>query len=312
MVSFISLILNPWIVFGISLAIAISIIIILTIIEKILSKKVAAKTDKEQNIYKNKLDELKELKTEPEKKLKDINIVARNLFQDRFNINKKFSYSEILEKLKEKNSPKITEFSQKMIGALYAGEKIDQIKINYLLKLLMDIQEKSMPKPKTDEAIPKKIISPVSVKINEKNKFKKILIEKKPRESLFKKIKNFFISEKYLMEKISNELKISNTVKKTENKNLTKIEYSLPKRTPSENKITENQLLSSTKRENINESIEKIEIPKIKNPEVIKIPEKITLKKIKYKKSEEEKLMNEIDNLERIKEKIDERKKFIQ
>ena len=122
--------------FSILIILAVSIIIILTIIELVLKRQINLKNQQKEDPYKRRIKTLKLLEGDYDKKLRNINILTREFFQETFNVNKNLSYYQILDIFKEKNKFKIVEFCQKMLHTLYSGKKLSNIELNSIIKRL--------------------------------------------------------------------------------------------------------------------------------------------------------------------------------
>jgi len=133
--------LNRKIIFTISVALIIGIIVILTIIERILHKKVKIKREIEKNEYKIKIKEIYHSKENYSQKLSKIDLLAKRFFNENFDLPLETSYSDIAEKMKSENKPLIVKFCQQMLITLYSGDKFDERVLKNILLNLNRIQE---------------------------------------------------------------------------------------------------------------------------------------------------------------------------
>lgn len=132
--------LGPKIVFLIVFLLALIIfLLILIITQKKLSKKATFKqvyTEKEINLIKE-LENLRVSKKSQDIILGELNYIAREIFNAVFKLSKSMDYSEMILYFKQNKKFKLTAFCQKMLEALYSGEKISSKK---LWELISDLE----------------------------------------------------------------------------------------------------------------------------------------------------------------------------
>ena len=136
------------VILTIALIVLIIIIITLFLIQKKLKKKIDSKekeVEKESTLIKE-IEVLKSSKENPENNLKKLNSLARNFLEDELKIKKSQDYGEIITTLKQKNKPNIINFCQKMLEALYSGEKTDKRKVDILINNLEKLILNQHPK----------------------------------------------------------------------------------------------------------------------------------------------------------------------
>jgi len=118
--------------------------IILTIIELRLKKKVDSCKNKTENVYVSELRKIAASNKDAEKKLDLVNDLAKRFFSEFLNISPLLTYSEMAEEFKKRKEEKLKEFCELMLFAYYSGEKIDNEKINEIIRKLKAIMEKNL------------------------------------------------------------------------------------------------------------------------------------------------------------------------
>ncbi len=127
---------NLGIILIVSIITIVSILIILLVVEKKLKKRI-----KKKNRNRFYISEIKKIdKSNPKKILKSIDKIARNFFEEAFNIKKFVGYSELKKSFNQKNNIKSVEFCNLMTTVLYSKEKNNN-KIQRLILLLIEIVE---------------------------------------------------------------------------------------------------------------------------------------------------------------------------
>ncbi len=138
MASIILSFLTPGIIFLGTLFIVVVAIILLAAIERRLNRKIIKKKIEKENYFKLRLENLEELKSNPEKFIISLNELARDIFAEKFKIDRDAKYSDLFAILK-KQSGEAAIFCRKMQEALYAGDKLDEKKLEILFSYVKDI-----------------------------------------------------------------------------------------------------------------------------------------------------------------------------
>ncbi len=128
-----------WIIILIIFIITASVIIFLTLTEKILKRKVVIKQQKEDNSPARRIKLLISTKEDPQNKLRKINLIAKEIFRDSYNLDTKTSYYELADKFQKQGKKNHSKFCQEMFKILYSGEELQLKKTEDLVKLLEKI-----------------------------------------------------------------------------------------------------------------------------------------------------------------------------
>lgn len=110
-----------------------------------INKKLKKRIELEKNrfiLYKRGLSILDNKNTLIKSDLETLNKLARDFFEERFNIGYTLSYLEISEIFKKEGLDERVHFCDRMAEILYAGEKVEQEEIRDLIHILQDIIEK--------------------------------------------------------------------------------------------------------------------------------------------------------------------------
>jgi len=137
---------TPWTAFVISAGIIIVLAVILTVIERVLNRKIVSKKEFEENIYLKKIKHVIDSQESIKGRLKEVDKIAKDFFNEIFNISKQTSYYDLAKRFKKENKNKMAEFCEKMMNAFYSGEELKMYQLNRIINLLVDIQEEEKEK----------------------------------------------------------------------------------------------------------------------------------------------------------------------
>lgn len=138
----ISLFYVPLPVFLIALILVVAAIIILTVLERRLRRQVIVKKEMEDTYYRRKLEAVKALRNEPPKFLAAIDDVAREFFDEKFNITGA-RYSDLIEKFRKEKNESAIKFGEVMQETLYSGEKLTNEKLDFLFSRMQQLVRES-------------------------------------------------------------------------------------------------------------------------------------------------------------------------
>ncbi|MFH1290878.1 MAG: hypothetical protein ABIH92_05750 [Nanoarchaeota archaeon] len=185
----ISLLSMPWPVFLGALILIVAVVIVLTVMERLLHKKVVLKKEDEDTYYRRKLAAVKILHNEPVKFLTGLDDLAREFFEEEFQITGA-RYSDIMKKFKGGNNGVAIKFCEVMQETLYSGERLSPRKLNFLferLEFLIKEKEKENVGERGAKSLPlqQEIIK---TQVVSKGLGKMPVVEKKPVEVVEKPV----------------------------------------------------------------------------------------------------------------------------
>ena len=134
----------------IALIVLMAVIILLFIIQRNLKKKITFKEEIQEKGFGliNEIENLRALKESPESILNNLNTLTRNFLAEEFGISKNLDYSELIEIFRQRSKPMIISFCQKMLEALYSGEKLETKELNSLINNFQTIVSEIHPTQK--------------------------------------------------------------------------------------------------------------------------------------------------------------------
>ena len=135
--------ISPWVILLIISIITLGVIIFLTLTERILKRKVYLKQQKEDNSTTRRIKLLLSSHEEPENKLRRINAIAKEIFNEAYNLDSKISYYELAEKFQKQGKKNASMFCQEMFKILYSGETLQSDKVHQLAKTLEKINQEA-------------------------------------------------------------------------------------------------------------------------------------------------------------------------
>lgn len=194
MVLGISILLTPWVVFLAAILLVGIAIVVLTIIERRLNRRLVLRKQEEESSIDKKLRYLPRIEEDPKKFLKYLDEIAREFFEEHFQIGSREKYSDLIGLFEERKEPHIAKFCSNMQEVLYSGERLDKEKLEFLsrnLKFLVGRERK---------------IRPMKEKVREKER------EELIRDKIEKKIRDILKKEKG-KEKVPTEDEIGRKIK---------------------------------------------------------------------------------------------------
>ncbi len=90
----------------------------------------------EENSFQKRINALKQMPLKPEKLLASIDNIGREFFEKKYKTNKNSKYSNLIEFFEKNKDTAAMRFCERMQESLYAGEKLDPQKVNFLLNNL--------------------------------------------------------------------------------------------------------------------------------------------------------------------------------
>ncbi len=116
----------PLPIFLAALVLMVIAIVVLTFVEIKLGKKAKAKKDYEETYYQRKLSAVAALQSDSNGFVIALDKVVREFFSEEIGMRSMGKYAQLIEELNRKQRFKESAFCQKMQEALYSGEKLDQ------------------------------------------------------------------------------------------------------------------------------------------------------------------------------------------
>lgn len=300
----ISIVSVPWTVFIIVLFLVLAAIVALTVIEVRMSRRAKSKKQAQETYYQRKLSATMALRGDSNSFLISLDKVAREFFSEAIGLNRMGRYSELVGGLKKKQMVNEARFCERMQEVLYSGEKIDQSVLHSLFSQMQwfvmkkDGSAQPLKQEPTAASVPAREVQGVNSSIinyiteGKKRGFEVSLLVQKLLESGFDK------------------LEIDKAVKQIESEmNRPRIPHQTEKRVLT--RFSDKKGHTDLIRKGVNEKDE------IANAEIIEIVPyerpKIPVKKVDYPEKEPEiyKRIGNMDNLDRVKAKIDSRKKGV-
>lgn len=135
--------INPWVILLIISIITLGVIIFLTFTERILKRKVYLKQQKEDNSPARRIKLLISTHEDPKNKLRKINLIAKEIFRDAYNIDSRVSYYELADKFQKQGKKNAMKFCQEMFNILYAGKELQSKNVYELAKILEKINQRA-------------------------------------------------------------------------------------------------------------------------------------------------------------------------
>src|SRR3989344_3999445 len=130
---------SPWIIFGITSIVVVTMIIILTIVEKILDRKIRRKREEENKFFREKISYLKSKESQPEQFLVIFNQIVLEVLKEALGLHKEINYDEAIELFRKNKNFRAMNFADKVQKILYAGEGVEKAKLNSLLRELTEL-----------------------------------------------------------------------------------------------------------------------------------------------------------------------------
>jgi len=131
--------LSPWVIFGITSIVVVTVVIILTLIEKIIDRKIRRKNEEEENFFREKIDYLKSEENKPDQFLVDLNQIVMEVFREALGLPNDTNYEEAIRLFNERGNIRAAKFANKIQTLLYSGERIDNSKLDSLLGELISL-----------------------------------------------------------------------------------------------------------------------------------------------------------------------------
>lgn len=125
------------------LAILFVILLFLIILEKKFRKKFKLQKKSRNLFYKRKIKKLSKLKLNPQEFLDAINNLARDFFEEAFDLPDHLEYSELINEFKKTGKKECITFCGLTSELSYSGKSIEKNKLSVLIKLLEKIVEKN-------------------------------------------------------------------------------------------------------------------------------------------------------------------------
>lgn len=303
----------PLPIFLTALVLVVAAIVVLTIVEVRVRKRARAKKEMQETYYQRKLSATIALQSDPESFLISLDKVAREFFSEELGMQRTGKYSELIRGLNQKQKLAEQAFCQRMQEALYSGETLDQ---RHLLSLFDELKSFIARKEgrvvgggkrHSQEPVQKTNQSPEEQKLNQT--ILKYMREGRRRGFTTEALKARLLSSgfkemeiKEVIDCLDGSGKLSDEKKK------------LPH--PTEKRILTR--FSSSKEKDyhvIKEGVgEKDELGRAEIIEIVPYKsEEVPKKKVNYPEKEPEsyKKIGSLDDLDRVKKKINDRKKGV-
>lgn len=128
---------SPWIIFGVASIVVVGVIIVLTIVEKVLDKKIRRQKEEEERFFREKIEYLKSKESKPELFLVSFNEIVLEVFREALGLSRDIRYEEAVLLFKKRGNVRAARFANRVQMILYSGEKVDKAKLDALLKELI-------------------------------------------------------------------------------------------------------------------------------------------------------------------------------
>lgn len=129
---------------GILIVIILSLISIEGKLRLMLMEEVLRERDTEEKVL-----YLERSKDTTERKLHKLNSIGKEFLHEKFMTNEDIEYSKLIDKFKKENRKELVQFCEKMLEALYSGEKVTEEKIkevtHLLKKIVVEEKKKNAP-----------------------------------------------------------------------------------------------------------------------------------------------------------------------
>ncbi|MEK6800545.1 MAG: hypothetical protein AABY05_01300 [Nanoarchaeota archaeon] len=304
----ISLLFAPWFILLVVAVVLLVVIVILSSYKSRLKKELFIKKEEEVSL-KSKISSLDSLKDKPLVFLNTLDSIAREFFSKKFQLNKDLKYSEYIKFFRVKKYKSAIEFCGKMQEALYSGDNIDKNKLlliknkfEYFVKSSLEHNLSEPPKPEVNED--KKEQAPVqNIPIKEDKSLNleivKYFREGRKRRFGFNILKGKLLQGGFKEEEINKALDFVISQEDISRSGKAEVETNI--------RYAPTSLIV--------ESPEQFAKEKEKERVLKEVPykqEEIKIKKTDYPKKEPEhyKLIENIDNLDRLESKLKEKKSF--
>ncbi len=124
---------------GLVALLLILMILVAMLILKKLKRQIKVEKSDRQRIYLKTVKRIKGSHNTPSKKIKDLDRLSRRFFHERFHLNPRLEYSEIISFFKKKNKRRIVNYCDSFINIFYSGEKVGTKKIRDIIDQLEQI-----------------------------------------------------------------------------------------------------------------------------------------------------------------------------
>jgi hypothetical protein len=305
----------PLPIFLAALVLMVVAIVVLTVVEIKMGRKAKAKKEFEETYYQRKLSAAAALQSDQNGFLISLDKVAREFFSEEAGLSFVGKYSQLIEVFNKKQMFNEATFCQKMQEALYSGEKMDQ---NFLYSLHSEMKGFVLRKEKREMKEGKSVQGVITPAV--------VQTVQLQREELNPNILRY-MKEGLIRGFNASELREKLVAKGFDEAEIIKVEKHLGQK--ANEPILEQRMPVSTEKRILtnffnpkNRDLEIIkkgveEKDEIGRAEIIEVipykKEEISKKELKYPEEEPEryKQIGSLDNLERVKKKIDSRKEGV-
>lgn len=275
--------LSPWTVFFVALIIIIVMLIFLTLLERKLKKRISIKRE-EQSIFQKKLNALKSADTEPNKFLVEIDELARDFLSQHYKVDRTAKYSELAKLFKKQGNIGAAQFCERIQESFYSGEQPTKEKLEFLSRNLEFLIVEHNKIKETEGSLEKE--------------------KRAPSEELDKRIVKYLsegLQRGFELELLRSKL-LGAGFKKPE---IQTAEEHLNLHLEKKDEVNEWRGLQKTQEKKLPVKVKKVRT-KAKQ-DVLESESEITHSETKTMSPDNERFINSLDNLERIKGKISEK-----
>ena len=305
----VSILAIPLPVFLVALVLILAVIVALTFVEVRLAKKAKAKKEYEETYYQKKLSAIAALTADQNSFLISLDKVAREFFSEEVGMKTMGKYTQLIDELRKRNLVREVAFCQRMQEALYSGEKFNQSFMQRLLSEMRDFvlkrEKRVLVEVRAEKAAVQQTLPARDASLEVNENILRYVYEGRKRGFEFGDLK------KKLLEAGFDEVEID----KVERYLIQKVEKQ--KMPASVEKRILTNFLNPQKGdiEIIKRGVEeKDELGKAEIIEIVPYKKEVVAKqKVNYPKVEPDsyKQIGSLDNLDRIKSKIDSQKKGV-
>ncbi len=116
----------------VAILLVLMILVALLILKKLKRQIKVEKSDR-QRIYLKAVKRIKGSTKTPSTKINELDKLSRRFFHEKFHLNPRLEYSEIISFFKKKNKRRISNYCDSFINIFYSGEKVGAKKIRNLI-----------------------------------------------------------------------------------------------------------------------------------------------------------------------------------
>jgi len=133
MASIVSLLLNPWVIFFGALIVVTVAIVALTVVERRMNRKLSIRKAEDESFFQRQARYLNRMKNNPQQFILSLDRVAREFLKEKYQIDKSKKYSDLIEIFRKSGNRKAMQFCEEMQESIYGGVDLTAEKLDTML-----------------------------------------------------------------------------------------------------------------------------------------------------------------------------------